>query len=155
MKLPEEGSNFKRYKPAGKSLKKDTVLFAHFESILVLYSTCDKEHETCKKINEQVPCGYSKNVVSTHRKTSKQYCYCGEDAVSNFCKKVRSFAYDFYNIYKQPITDLTEYEKYKYDNAKYCHICKKVFGEVKKHRKVCDHDHYTGKFRGAAIQFAI
>ena len=32
---------------------------------------------------------------------------------------------------------------------------KKVFGEAKKHRKVCDHDHYTGKFRGAAIQFPI
>ena len=29
------------------------------------------------------------------------------------------------------MTDLTEYEKYKYDNAKYCHICKKVFGEAK------------------------
>ena len=53
------------------------------------------------------------------------------------------------------MTDLTEYEKYKYDNGKYCHICKKVFGEAKKHRKVCDHDHYTGKFRGAAIQFPI
>ena len=46
--------------------------------------------------------------------------------------------------------ELTECEKYKYDNAKYCHICKKVFGEAKKHRKVRDHDHYTGKFRGAA-----
>ena len=68
---------------------------------------------------------------------------------------MRSLAYDFINIYKQPMTDSTEYEKYKYDNAKYCHICKKVFGEAKKHRKVCDHDHYTGKFRGAAIQFAI
>ena len=25
-----------------------------------------------------------------------------------------------------------------------------MFGEAKKHRKVRDHDHYTGKFRGAA-----
>ena len=148
--LPEEGSNFKRYKPGAKSLKMDTVMYADFESILVPYSTCDKEHETCKKVNRQVPCGYSINVVSTHRKTSKQYCYRGEDAVSNFCKKVRSLAYDFINIYKQPMIDLTECEKYKYDNAKYCHICKKVFGEAKKHKKVRDHDHYTGTFRGAA-----
>ena len=51
--------------------------------------------------------------------------------------------------------DLTEREIYKYENAKYCHICKKVFGEAKKHRKVRDHDHYTGKFRGAPIQYAI
>ena len=45
---------------------------------------------------------------------------------------------------------LTECEIYNYENAKYCHICKKVFGKAKKHRKVRDHDHYTGKFRGAA-----
>ena len=25
-----------------------------------------------------------------------------------------------------------------------------MFGKAKKHRKVCDHDHYTGKLRGAA-----
>ena len=68
--LPEEGSNFKRYKPGAKSLKMDTVMYADFELILVPYSTCDKEHETCKKVNKQVPCGYSINVVSTHRKTS-------------------------------------------------------------------------------------
>ena len=67
-----------------------------------------------------------------------------------FAKKVRTLAYDFINIYKQPMIDLTECEKYKYDDTKYCHICKKVFGEAKKHKKVPDHDHYTGKFRGAA-----
>ena len=148
--LPEEGSNFKRYKLGAKSLKTETVMDADFESILVPYSTCDKKHETCKKVNKQVPYGYSINAVSTHRKTSKQYCYRGEDAVSNFCKKVCNLAYDFINIYKQPMIDLTECEKYKYDNAKYCHLCKKVFGEAKKHKKVRDHDHYTGKFRGAA-----
>ena len=29
-------------------------------------------------------------------------------------------------------------------------ICKKVFGKKNNHRKVRDHDHYTGKFRDAA-----
>ena len=37
-----------------------------------------------------------------------------------------------------------------YHNAKYCHICKKVFGKKKNHMKVRDHHHYTGKYRGAA-----
>ena len=46
--------------------------------------------------------------------------------------------------------DLTEREIHKYENAKYCHICKKLFGDAKKQKKVRDHDHYTGKFRGAA-----
>ena len=37
--------------------------------------------------------------------------------------------------------DLTECEIYKYVNGKYCNICKKVFGEAKKHRKIRDDDH--------------
>ena len=48
------------------------------------------------------------------------------------------------------MTDLTDCEIYKCENAKDCHICEKVFGEAKKHWKVRDHDHYIGKFRGAA-----
>ena len=71
IELPEESSNFKTYKPGAKSLKMDTVVYADFESILVPYSTCDKKHETCKKVNKQVPCGYSINVVSNDNNISK------------------------------------------------------------------------------------
>ena len=71
IELPEESSNFKTYKPGAKSLKMETVVYADFESILVPYSTCDKKHETCKKVNKQVPCGYSINVVSNDNNISK------------------------------------------------------------------------------------
>ena len=45
---------------------------------------------------------------------------------------------------------LSDEELMRYDCAKYCHICKKVFGNKKIYTKVRDHDHYTGKYRGAA-----
>ena len=45
---------------------------------------------------------------------------------------------------------LTGEEIHEYENAEYCHICKKVSGDAKKLKKVRDHDHYTGKFRGTA-----
>ena len=45
---------------------------------------------------------------------------------------------------------LSNYELMIHDTAKYCHICKKVFGKKKNHVKVRDHDHNTGKYRGAA-----
>ena len=32
-----------------------------------------------------------------------------------------------------------------YDIVKHCHICEKVFRKKKKHIKLRDHDHYTGK----------
>ena len=128
----------------------DIVIYADFESILVPYSTCDKEHETCKKGSKQEPYGYSINVENSHNMSSKQSYYRGDNAVSALCKEIRNLAYKFINIYKQPMIDLTEREIHEYEDAEYCHICKKVFGEAKKHRKVRDHDHYTGKFRGAA-----
>ena len=44
---------------------------------------------------------------------------------------MRSLAYDFISIHKQPMIDLTEREIYEYENAKYCHICKKVLVRLK------------------------
>ena len=54
------------------------------------------------------------------------------------------------NTETKSIQPLSKEEQKAYDNAKYCHICKKVWGKHKNHKKVRDHDHYTGKFRGAA-----
>ena len=52
---------------------------------------------------------------------------------------------------------LTHHQQLNYEKNKYCHICKGKFYEDKdnKHksesyRKVRDHCHYTGRFRGAA-----
>ena len=45
---------------------------------------------------------------------------------------------------------LSKEEQEIYDSSEHCHICKKLFGQAKNHKKVRDHDHYTGKFRGAA-----
>ena len=41
-------------------------------------------------------------------------------------------------------------EEIAHDNAKSCHVCKKVFGAKKNHVKVRDQDHYTGQCNGAA-----
>ena len=51
---------------------------------------------------------------------------------------------------KSEMIELTLDEQKEYENATYCHICKKEFGDKKKQRKVRDHDHYTGKYCGAA-----
>ena len=52
---------------------------------------------------------------------------------------------------------LTPEQKRSYENAKICHICKSNFykkdhKDIKSsnYRKVRDHDHYTGIYRGAA-----
>ena len=47
---------------------------------------------------------------------------------------------------------LTEEEKESYENQHLCHICDEEFytDNNKEMRKVRDHCHYTGKYRGAA-----
>ena len=49
------------------------------------------------------------------------------------------------------MTPLTTKEKIHYNEQEICYICKKEFDKNdKKHYKVRDHCHYTGKYRGAA-----
>ena len=150
IELPEEGKNIKQYTPGANSLRMNSAIYADFESILLSYSTCDKENVITKKLNKQVPCGYSINDITNHNNKSKQTYHRGESTVAAFCKEICDIAQNLLNIEKKPMQKLSQEEQICYDNAKYCHICKKVFGKKKNHIKVCDHDHYTGKYRGPA-----
>ena len=54
---------------------------------------------------------------------------------------------------KKKMIPLTKKEEKKHNKQKVCHICKEGFStddSDKKYRKVKDHCHYTGKYRGAA-----
>ena len=68
IELPKEDKNIKQYAPGAKSLPMNGVIYADFESILLPHSTCDKENVKTKKLNKQVPCGYSINVITNHNK---------------------------------------------------------------------------------------
>ena len=49
IELRKEDKNIKQYAPGAKSLKMNSVIYADFESILLPYSTCNKENVTTKK----------------------------------------------------------------------------------------------------------
>ena len=150
IELPKEDKNIKQYIAGAKSLKMNSIIYADFELILLPYSTCDKENVTTKKLNKQVPCGYSINVITNHNKQSKQTYYRGDATISTFCNEICDIAQNLLNIEKKPMQNLSNEEQITHDNAEYCHICKKLFGNNKNHVKVRDHDHYTGKYRGVA-----
>ena len=78
----------------------NSVIFADFVSILLPYSTCDKENVTTKKFNKQVPSRYSINVVNSHNKESKQTYYRNNATVTKFCKEIRDIAQNLLNIEK-------------------------------------------------------
>ena len=105
---------------------------------------------TTKKLNKHVPCGYSINVVNNHDKKTKETHYRGDAAVPNFCKEMHDIVQNWINIEKKPMQELSQEQQISHDNSQYCHIWKKVFGKKKKHIKVRDQNHYTGKYREAA-----
>ena len=150
LEVLKEGKNVIRYKPGSRSLKINSVIYADFECILMPYSGCDKENVTTKNLNKHVPFEYSINVVNNHSKETKQTVNRGENAATTFFKELHKTVHGILDTETKSMQPLSKEQQELYDNAKYCHICKKVFGKAKKHKKVRDHDHYTGKFRGAA-----
>ena len=71
--------------------------------------------------------------------------------MKNFCKDLREHATKVINYEKKKMISLTKEEKIHHNEQEICYICKKEFDTSdKKHYKVRDYCHYTGKYRRAA-----
>ena len=73
-----------------------------------------------------------------------------------YCKNLKNQAMKIINYEKKKEIILTNAEKESYEIQKNCHICEKEFCTDKNNEKEFkikqtfrDHDHYTGKYRGA------
>ena len=82
--------------------------------------------------------------------------YRGRDCIEKLCKKLKEHAMKIINYEKKEMIPLTHEENKYYKEQATCHICEEKFcmdkddENYKNKRKVKDHCHYTGKFRGAA-----
>ena len=82
--------------------------------------------------------------------------YRGEDCMKVLSQKLLEIAKEITSEEKHDMNPLTNNEENQYQNSEKCHICEKPFlpdkkdKYYKKLRKVKDHCHYTGKYRGAA-----
>ena len=71
--------------------------------------------------------------------------------MKKFCKDLKEHATRIINYEKKKIIPLTREEKINHNDQQICYMCKNGFDKSdKKHHKVRDHCHYTGKYRGAA-----
>ena len=75
--------------------------------------------------------------------------YRGKDCISKFCEHVIEEACRLYNSFpEKPMIPLTKAQIKKHNHVSKCHICLKLFKDGD--RKVRDHCHYSGEYRGAA-----
>ena len=153
--MPTKDNNTIKYNHGEKSIKLPIVVYADLECLLENMSTCynNPEESSTTKINKHTPSGCS---VFTHcsifdKSKNKRNYYRTEDCMTKFYKDLREHATKIINYEKKDMIPLTKKEKENYNNQKVCYICKKEFDKSdKKHYKVKDHCHYTGKYRGAA-----
>ena len=153
VEMPTKDNNIIKYNHGEKSIKMPFTIYADLECLLEKVDTCENDPNKSQttKINKHIPSGYS---IFTHcsfdESKNKLNCYRGDDCMEKFCKDLREHSTKIINYEKKKIILLTPEEKKDYDNQKVCYICKKEFDNNDNDKKVRDHCHYTGKYRGAA-----
>ena len=141
-----------KYADGQYQFKVPFVIYADFESILVPVSGVlpHPEMSSTRGIIVHQPsgwCMYSKFAYGKVTNPLKQYR--GRDCVSKFCETIMAEAKRLYeSAPKKPMDKLTKEQNVEFVTAKECHICFKKFSPTD--RKVRDHCHYTGKYRGAS-----
>ena len=127
-------------KNSSKQWHKGYVMYADFESTLVPLN--DR--------TEHRPNSFA--LYALNKKDGFSYDqYVGEDAADRFMDKVKQTALNLYNLFNgnEPMV-LTPEEEEAHEKATECYICYEGYGETRGRRKVPDHDHVTGKYRGPA-----
>ena len=154
--MPDVDNNILQSKPGKKSFKNAFIIYTDLECLLLKMNTSNnnpnKSYTTAKALHK--PSGYSLlTSCSFDKSENKQTYHRGRDCMKRFCADLKDHIAIITNYEMKPMDPLTEEEKESYENQKLCHICEKEFftdNNNKEMRKVRDHCHYTGKFRGGA-----
>ena len=154
--MPNENNKILKYNPGEKSLKVPFIIYADLECIFQKIDSCQNnlEKSYTEKKAKHKPSGYSLVTCCSYdkSKTERTY-YRGIDCMEIFCKDLKCQTMKIINYEKKKIIPLTNEEKEFHEKQKICYICKKEFCTNEKEfkqKKVKDHCHYTGQYRGAA-----
>ena len=125
-----------------KETKHPFVIYADFESIVV-------PTDGNRRVKHHQPSSYGYCVVDWNKRIIKSEFKHGENIINEFLSsiwKTKSWLDDYMNVNIRRKFAITTVEESQFRNAINCWICGDELGDD----KVRDHDHLTGKFRGAA-----
>ena len=153
--MPSEVTKILEFNQYQKSDKAPFIIYADLECIIGKYDGCKNNPENSSTINvsEHIPSGFSTSTISSLRNIENKHdVYRGKDCMKRFFKFLREHAMKLI-LKRINMKLLTKEQQESYENAKICYICKEKFENKylkdKKYRKVRDHCHYTGEYRGA------
>ena len=104
-----------------------------------------------EKINTHVPSGWCVHSTFAYGDVSDPLkMYQGKDCVGKFEEYIEKEVKRLYETFqRQTMTKLNDVLKREHEAVEKCHICLKEFNDLR-NRKVRNHCHYTGLYRGAA-----
>ena len=150
--MPKEHEKIKCW-PGEKSLKVSFIIYACLECLLEKMLSCKNNLENSykeKKVKHK-PSGYAWcSICSFDDTKNRRYFYRRKDCIENFCKDLKELGAEIINFEEKEMIPLTNKGVMSYEKQKVCHICKEECCDKKNKKKVRDHCHFTGKFRGAA-----
>ena len=87
-----------------------------------------------------------------------KFLYRGKDAVNVFCNNLNEIRDDIKErMHENKEIEMTDEDKEAFNNAAHCFVCGEEFRntyktekEAEKYKKVRDHCHFTGRYRGCA-----
>ena len=128
------------------------IMYADFESILEQIQGLGNNPRisTTRGINIHTPSGWCVRSEFTYGEVKDPMkLYRGKDCVRKFCDHIIGEAHHLYHSFPdKPMEPSTKAQWKDYKSMSSCHICFKPFKEG--NRKVRDHCHYSGIYRGAA-----
>lgn len=150
--LPNEKEEILEFKNFKNKIPVPFAIYSDLESLIINHNDTKSTTKT-KKIQKHEPfsigyyfrCDYDDEL-------SYFQSYTGKNCILWFVKELEKISRRVCEIFSNPVPMelLNEQERNNYFTASTCHICNKPF-EIED-MKVRDHNHFTGKFRGAAHQ---
>ena len=152
-----------RFHDGQYQLKVPFMLYADFESILKAVDERYREKMNTMKAERKGKAPYTEK-INTHVLSGccvhsifsygdvpdPLKMYQGKDCVEKFVEYIEEEAKWLYATFpQQPMIELSDVLKREYKAAEMCHICIKEFNDPQ-NKKVRDHCHYIGLYRGAA-----
>ncbi|KAB0804871.1 hypothetical protein PPYR_01841 [Photinus pyralis] len=152
VRVPIKTENCLEFKNYRFQEKVPFVIYADLESILKPCSNLSslENHNTLFQ-TKHIPFSVAYYLRCSYNDSLSRFSlYRGDDCISWFIKELHSIAHWANGIIANvvPMQTLNDDQLRNFNNAIVCHICLKPFTEYD--TKVRDHNHFTGKYRGAS-----
>ena len=148
-----KGEDIYKFKNWKRRMPVPYYFTADFECFTPENDNVDKTNKT-KKVQTHIPNSYKFIKIRYDGVSEPPRRYMGEDADKRFVSDIIKEAYKIRAEYKNPVKYIeAPGDKENFKKATHCWICEKAFKEnscYDAEKKVLDHCHITGKYRGPA-----